>query len=45
MCNHIFSAVPGYKNIQVALVNLSVLILTSRRNLTGGDEGVKVSPV
>lgn len=45
MCHHIFSAVPGYKNIHVALVNLSVLILTSRRNLTGGDEGVKVSLV
>ena len=31
------SALPGHKNIHIALLNLNVLILTSRRNLAGGD--------
>lgn len=32
-----FSAIPGHKDIHIALLNLNVLILTNRRNLTGGD--------
>ena len=46
MCNHIFfSAIPGHKDIHIALLNLNVLILTSRRNFSGGDGRGKVSPV
>lgn len=32
-----FSAIPGHKDMHIALVNSNVFILTRRRNLSGGD--------